>query len=232
MILSLAFGRTRTGVAVIRTEEALESVGKACSTVSEKLSSRAMLVYHSEIPRRNLCDYIFERIGESLLDGGALSPSQGLGILIPDLRVSENNVETIRLHAVIQHELHRRFGHWPVDVSIQQIRRSLGISSPSSAANKRDLIHHFKSSGCVFENPQTNSGLQLLSESWGVGRHLIGLHRLKEMRSSSPDVIEKIRNELLSNRKLFSPSIHSNTEVINDLLDQEIDKLLVKRFNL
>ena len=224
--------RARTGIVLLPIQKVLKSATTLPESSIEKTSSSAYLLNHAEVPRADLPDYVLDRIRKSLQEYDHSPEVARIGLLSSESRLSEGTLDTIRLHAIIQHELRKQFVQSPVDVSIQQVRRTLGLSSSGSSGNKRGLIEQFKNSDCIFENPQTNSGLQLLSESWGVAQHINRIHQVADIRSSSPDLIEKFRNELLSNRKLFAPSTHSNAEVINDILEQEVDKLLVKRFHL
>lgn len=232
MIFSIVLGRSRSGVSLIGRNRASTTPQSLTSGIQRPSLIRAHLISHGNVPKEDLPDYILEKVKNSMADF-ELSPfGYHAGLLEYDGRISESNIHEIRLHAILSHEIRKQFNETPVEVSIQQVRRSLGISSASSSNARRELNKLFKESGCVFEDPQTNSGLQMLSESWGVAHHLHRNHRVKEMKTSSPELIEKLRREILSNRKLFAPSIYSDASVINDLVNQEIDKLLVKRFNL
>lgn len=232
MIFSVVLGRSRSGVSLIGRNRASWTPQSLTSGLQGQSLSRAHLISHGNVPKEHLPDYILDKVKDSMADFEQSTFGYQAGLLEYDGRISERNIDEIRLHAILSHELRKQFNVTPVEVSIQQVRRSFGISSPSSSNARRELNKLFKESGCVFEDPQTNSGLQMLSESWGVAQHLHRIHRMKEMKTSSPDLIEKLRREIQSNRKLFAPSIYSEATVINDLVNQEIDKLLVKRFNL
>jgi hypothetical protein len=126
------------------------------------------------------------------------------------------------------------------DVTIQQLRNYLGIKTSVAADTKRIINDLYKSSGCVYDIPGTTTGLQCLSESWAVARLVNRMQSLLEIRALDPELIDKTRNMIMNNRKIFDVTRLSQgkktsedlSSVINDILEQEVDKALVRRFNL
>ena len=79
----------------------------------------------------------------------------------------------------------------------------------------------------------TNTGYQTMSESWGVAIVLERQRLLAEIRSMWPDLVERARADV-RNRKLFRPSsvAKANHKVLTELIENEVDRILIKRFKL
>ena len=229
--LGVVLGRSRTALTIIRRKKLFSGSASSSDNAKIDLSSKTFLLPHRNLRFEELPDSLLNDLKEHLSDACKAAEFCHSALLsCAPSRISEKNIDEIRLHAIIQHELRKQLPNSPLEVSIQQVRQSLGSVSTRSSDARRDLIQRFKLSGTVFDDPQTVSGLQILSESWGVAQYLNKKIMLDELKSGSPDLVSKLRSELLNKKKLFSSSAGSDAVVINELLDQEVDKILVKRF--
>ena len=231
-ILGLVLGRTRVALTLVHREplRAIETLGDRAPEIRDAVRSS----YH------NYGNTSFEYLPEIVMDTikSSLIPPQAEHGPIKTAMLSfsdhgnEKNLDSLKLLAIVQHELRKQFGESPSELSIQQVRRSLGISSASASIARNELMRRFLDSDTIRPETPTRSVLQLLSESWGVAQFLHRRTLLEDIRSTSPDLIAQIRSDLLKTRKLFAPSEFTKQDVINDLLDQEVDKILVKRFKI
>lgn len=230
-ILGLVVGRSRSALTIIRSIPHLSGTYDCSESPRKPISAKSVLVSHRNLRFEELPNFLLDELNRHVVDS-----DQSTGFAHSALlncvygRVSDKNIHELKLQAIIEHELRKQFLKSPLEVSIQQLRQSVGLKSQSSSTARRDLIHRFQQSGTVFEDPQTVSGLQILSESWGVAQYLNKKIQLDELKTDSPDLVSQIRSDIMSSRKLFASPTYSDPEVIKELLEQEVDKRLAKRF--
>jgi len=249
-VFGLVIGRLRTGITVIRRPSLSTNGGIFQIPDPGSYLEQAKLFHHLGIPLDKQPNEILGFVKQFLFSASELSSSIYGGILQiraggPGQRVSQKDADLLRLHGIVSHELSRDF--IPSSVSIQQVRNVMCITTNVASDSKRVLMESFKSSTkCQYENPETNTGIQCLSESWAVAKFMDRQRILSEIRTVSPDTVDRIRKTILNNKKIFDTSRISKSlttdhrlkrgedlsTVINDVLEHEIDKALVKRFNL
>ena len=166
-------------------------------------------------------------------------PFTSVGVLdLPPLhshssQTSETSMELVRAHGVLCHEIEKQFKVQHTPLNIGSIRRLLGITESTASKAKNQLSDMFKAAVPDHEVCGTNTGYQTMSESWGVAIVLERQRLLAEIRSMWPDLVERARADV-RNRKLFRPSsvAKANHKVLTELIENEVDRILIKRFKL
>lgn len=143
------------------------------------------------------------------------------------------SLDLIKLHAIVSHEIRKEFRLPVSSFSIGSARFALGISDATASDAKRGMIAQFKEAVLNRDDTSTVSGYQAMAESWSVSVALERARLLSELKHLFPGMVERARVDV-SRRKVFQKSdvVKVKDSVISQLVDAEVDKLLIKRFNL
>lgn len=158
-------------------------------------------------------------------------PVRDAGILgLPSISSdsSADAINLLKFHAVIAHELRREFGIPVNEIPIASVRRELGLGSSNGSDAKRKLVECFQLEVSDRDSSSTNNVHQTMAESWGVAHVLQRRQLIKEIRTRFPEAPERVANEV-RNRKVFRDRGNAKDEVIHELINSEVDKILLKR---
>ena len=236
-VLGISLGRLRTGLSVVN-RKGLEPIGGPTKTFAiPPSSSKATLIRHSDFPLWDQSKLIIQEVA-SLVDHGS-SDELMIGILKTppissrDGYISESDLQNLKLHAVVSHEVHRNFGIIPLAVTIHEARSVSPSSEAEIRSTKQNLIRCFNDN--VKEKPEstTSSSSQVMSEAWGVAMFLERNRLLREMREIWPDLVERMKSEV-SRRKLYAnnEATKIHPEILDELVNSEVNKSLRKRFKI
>jgi hypothetical protein len=158
-------------------------------------------------------------------------PVNGAGILgLPSLTAdsSQEALCLVKFHAVVAHELRREFGKPVNEISIASVRSELGLGSSTGAEAKRNLFERFQGEVVDHDASSTNSVHQAMAESWGVAYVLQRRRILNEIKTLFPETPARIAAEV-SKRRVFRDRGDIKDEVVEELINSEVDKILLKR---
>jgi hypothetical protein len=144
-----------------------------------------------------------------------------------------------KTHTIVSHELRKEFGLIE-RVSFSQIRAQLGIRADPRESSAVVLEMFTNLTSIEKDSVTTKSALELMSESWGVARVLSRKARLAYIRANHVDLVNDLSRHIESDKKLFQGVTVDGTvkgnenmaDVIRSLVDQQVDKILIKRFGI
>jgi hypothetical protein len=212
---------------------------ESANTLLQKPRTVSRLIPFSKADLDTEADFISNAIAKEYRD--FIGPSECIGsdasvvgflespILNGDSRTSD--IELLKLQAITSHELRRLFGQPAAPISLASIRNSIGSKGLSSKDHKRSLIELFMRSVNDRSECSTQLAKQIMAESWGAASVIYRQLVLDNFRSSFPDKLEKIREEV-SRRKVFRDSKLAKKDVLDDILNSEVDKILHRRLGL
>ena len=237
-VVGVTFTRLRTAFTIISRCPILPTEG-AESLIVPKPHIVTRLVHHRRNNLDDEADLILTNITSSLdslqnpSDGTAsYTPTIGALSLPPiDRDSSSSDLELFKLHTIVSHQLRRTFRSTVSEIPIGAVRFGLGISSNKGSDSKRDLIALFKNSSADHVESSTSSGHQSMAESWGVAKVLDRKKILCDARDSLPGLLESIRKEVLK-KKIFRDSDKIKKDILSELVDTEVNKILMRRLGL
>jgi hypothetical protein len=238
-VVGVALARARAAVTIISREIPQKEIGSSvfkrgearCRTRLFTMKKGEVFVDAEQVSK-NLLLACHEMTNHGTSDPNLIS---AVGILeAPPLgtEASESFMEFLRLHTVVDYELGRSLGKRLTSHTIGSVRHSLGISGLRGIEGKKKMADMFRHSVSDVTDCSSSGGHQVMAESWGVAKLLDKQTQLTNFRDTNPSVIDAIREEVRRRRIFRDTTSGVKQEVIEDLLNAEVDKILMKRLSL
>ena len=236
-VVGLVLGRARSSYTILIRPSIFQTNASKVGVTVPAAVITSRLITHASTSLKYLTAQILESLHKSISDIGA--STSGLTVGIFPTRVpshsgtgsSRRKVELVKLEGIICHELSKDPLTSIDQISLAEIRCALGITGARPADLRGKIKERFVESVPDRDNTLLNSGIQIMSESWGAANVVERKRVIAEFKATCPELMANVRKEVGGSKSFLRTEFGDET-VCAELIESQVDQALVKRFNL